>query len=166
SYAVVVWADRATQAEWPQLVPSLLQSVDLVLASESGASGHIAGDDVTNYLANTPQWVAWPRSRLAEELDVDRVVFIEINEFRTNEPGNEYLWDGLAWATVSVIERGGQASDAQAFRKEVRVTFPDETGYGPEDMSRLGVASTLRTRLVDRAAWLFYTHTGPNAIEY
>ncbi len=65
-YAVVAWTDRSTQMEYPALTPTLMQLVDLVLAAESGASGHIQGDEVTDYLANTPQWVAWPRSRLAD----------------------------------------------------------------------------------------------------
>lgn len=169
SYAVVAWTDRSTQMEYPALAPSLMQRVDLTLAAEAGASGHIEGDAVTDYLANTPQWVAWPRSKLAEELGedgVDRVVLIEVNEFRTNEPGNEYLWDGVAWATVSVIERGESGSDAEVFRKEIRVTYPDATGYGPEEISRQGVASVLLKRLIDRAGWLFFEHVEPNALEY
>lgn len=166
SYAVVAWADRSFQAQYPALVPSLIQRVDLRLAAESGATGHVPGDDVTQYLANHPQWVAWPRTRLAEELDVDRVVLIEVNEFRTNEPGNEYTWDGLAWATVSVVERGEVGSDAEAFRKEIRVRFPDGRGYGSDDFSREAIASVLLDRMVDRSAWLFYTHKEKNAITY
>lgn len=166
SYAVVAWADRSVQSQYPALVPNLIQRMDIRLAENTNATGHIPGDEVTQYLANHPQWVAWPRSRLAEELDVDRIVLIEINEFRTNEPGNEYLWDGLAWATVSVVERSTAGSDAEAFRKEVRVKFPDDRGYGPSEISRDGVASTLLKRMIDRASWLFYTHEEPNAIEY
>jgi hypothetical protein len=169
SFAVVAWADRAMQAEYPALVPSLIERIDLILAAESGASGHIPGNEVTAYLANNPQWVAWPRGRLNEELGddgVDRVVLLEINEFRTNDPGNEYLWAGQAWATLSVIERGAEGSDAEAFRKEIRVTFPDGKGYGPEDMTKQMVASTLLKRLVDRAAWTFYDHEEPNSLEY
>jgi hypothetical protein len=168
SYAVVAWADRSTQMQYPALVPSLIQRVDQRLAEGNAvnATGHVPGDEVTQYLANHPQWVAWPRSRLADELDVDRIVLIEVNEFRTNEPGNEYLWDGLAWATVSVVERGATGSDAEAFRKEISVKFPDARGYGPAEMGRDAVASTLLKRLVDRASWLFFTHTERNAIEY
>lgn len=166
TYAVVAWADRATQMQYPALVPSLIQRVDLKLAADAGASGHVPGDEVTQYLANHPQWVAWPRSRLADELEVDRIVLIEINEFRTNEPGNEYLWDGLAWATVSVVERGTTGSDAEAFRKEVRVKFPDARGYGPSEIGRNAVTSTLLKRVIDRAAWLFFIHEEKNAIKY
>lgn len=169
SYAVVVSADRAMQAEYPALVPSVIERVDQQLAEQSGASGHVPGNEVTAYLANNPQWVAWPRGRLNEELGkdgVDRVVLIEINEFRTNDPGNEYLWAGQAWATLSVIERGSEGSDAEAFRKEIRVTFPDEQGYGPDDMTKQMVASTLLKRLVDRASWAFYDHEEPNSLEY
>ncbi len=166
TYAVVAWADRATQMQYPALIPSLIQRVDLKLAAEANASGHVPGDEVTQYLANHPQWVAWPRSRLADELDVDRIVLIEINEFRTNEPGNEHLWDGLAWATVSVVERSTTGSDAEAFRKEIRVRFPDARGYGPAEIDRNTVTSVLLKRAIDRASWLFFTHEEKNAIKY
>lgn len=165
TYAVVAIAQRSVQSEFPALQPSLIQRIDARLAAESGASGHVPGDQVTGFLANNPQWVAWPRSRLADELEVDRLVFIEVNEFRTNEPGNEYLWDGLAWVSVSVIERGGN-TDAEAFRKEIRVKFPDQSGVGPDLIDKQGVASALLKRAVDRVCWLFYTHDEPNAITY
>lgn len=166
TFAVVAQIDRATQVEFPAVSPSLVQRVDVLLAANAGAVGHVPGDKVTEYLSNNPQWVAWPRGRLADELNVDRIVYIEINDFRTNEPGNEYLWDGVGWATVSVIERGESGSDVDAFRKEIRVKFPDNTGIGPAEVSKQGVASTLLKRLVDRTAWLFYQHSEPNSLEY
>ncbi|HZW09137.1 MAG TPA: hypothetical protein VFF69_04470 [Phycisphaerales bacterium] len=166
TYAVVALVDRAVQAEYPALQPSLIQRIDQRIAENVNATGHVLGDHVTEYLANNPQWVTWPRGRLAEELNVDRIVFVEVNEFRTNEAGNEYVWDGLGWATVSVIERGAAASDAEVFRKDIRVRFPDDEGIGPDQVSKQGIASTLLKRLVDRASWLFYTHEEPNALTY
>ncbi|MBK7406052.1 MAG: hypothetical protein IPJ41_15935 [Phycisphaerales bacterium] len=166
TFAVVALVDRAVQVEFPGLLPSLVQRIDQRIAENAGSTGHVPGDRVTEYLANNPQWVAWPRGRLAEELNVDRIVFVEVNEFRTNEPGNEYLWDGVGWATVSVIERGSSTTDVDAFRKEIRVKFPDRRGIGPAEVDRVGVSSTLLARMVDRTSWLFYDHEEPNAIEY
>lgn len=165
SYAVVVAADRTAQNEFPALTPSLMQRIDALIASSAGASGHIPGDEVTRYLANHPQWTTWPRSELPKALEVDRVVFVEVNEFRTNLPGNEYVWDGLAWASVSVIEAGGQA-DATPFRKDIRVKFPDQTNVTSANMDRTAVASVLVKRLTDRVSWLFFEHVEPNSIEY
>ena len=36
SFAVVAWADRAMQAEYPALVPSLIERIDLILAAQPG----------------------------------------------------------------------------------------------------------------------------------
>jgi hypothetical protein len=166
TFAVVALVDRSVQAEYPALQPSLIQRIDQRIAENVNATGHVPGDHVTEYLANNPQWVTWPRGRLAEELNVDRIIFVEFNEFRTNEAGNEYVWDGLGWASVSVIERGAVSSDAEVFRKDIRVRFPDDQGIGPDQVSKQGIASTLLKRLVDRAAWLFYTHDEPNALTY
>lgn len=166
TFAVVATTDRGIQAEFPALLPTLVQRLDLVLAEHAGASGHVPGDEVTGYLANNPQWVAWPRSQLAEELNVDRVIYIEVNDFRTNEPGNEYVWDGLVWATLSVIERGAVATDVEAYRKDLQIHFPDQTGYGPNDFSKQVVASELLRRLIERSGWLFYKHEEKNSLEY
>ncbi len=167
TYAVVATTDRAVQAEFPAIVPTIIQRLDLQLAENTGASGHIPGDDVIGYLANHPQWVAWSRARIAKELGVERIVFVEINEFRTNEQGNQYVWNGLVWGTVSVIEADpDNNTDQEVFHKDFQITFPDGGGYGPDDMSKQVVAGELLRRFIQRAAWLFYDHEEPNSLEY
>ena len=167
TFAVVATADRSIQADFPALIPTIMQRLDIQLAKDAGASGHIPGDEVTAYLANHPQWVAWSRAKLAKELGVERVVFVEINDFRTNDSGNEYVWNGMVWGTISVIEQdtaGG--TDLEAYRKDLQITFPDSDGFGPDDMSKQVVAGELMRRFIQRVAWLFYDHEESNKLEY
>ena len=167
TYAVVATTDRSIQAEFPALIPTIIQRLDLQLSQNSQASGHVPGDDVIGYLANHPQWVAWPRARLAKELGVERIVFVEINSFRTNESGNEYVWNGLIWGAISVIDADSESStDQESFHKEFQITFPDGSGYGPDDMSKQVVAAELLRRFIQRAGWLFYDHEEKNSLEY
>jgi hypothetical protein len=166
SFAVVVVVDRATAAEHPTLVGVLTTRISQRLAENAMASGFVPPDQVLAYLGNNPSWRAWPRGRLPVELGVDRVVLIDLIEFRMHEPGNQYLWDGLTWGSVEVYDAEAFDPDRAVFENEIRVRFPDTTGAGPGELQRELVASELLRRFVDRTSWLFYEHKEPNAIPY
>lgn len=100
-------------------------------------------------------------AEIAKALGVDRLVVVEVLEFRFHEPGNQYVWDGLASGTLGVYERGGPIPDEFAFRKQVNVAFPDKKGSTPQDIPEATVAERLQTRFVDRLVWPFYEHQEP-----
>lgn len=163
TFAVIVAADRIIQSNFPAVVPWITQRVTQNLAENlrGVAAGYVPAEDVLAFQANTPQWVAMPLGRVAEELGVDRLIVIELLEYRLHDPGNRYLWDGVAMGTVSVVEADSTAPDARAFERSVRVTFPDRSGIGPEQLSLAAVNSELSRRFLTRASWLFYDHKEP-----
>lgn len=166
SYAVVVVADRGIDANYPGLVPVINASINDRLHDEAGASGWIPSQELLGHLYNNPRWTATARSDLVKELGVDRLVVVELQEFRLNDIGNQYLWDGRASGLVSVLEADSPSPETFAFEKPVDVHFPDKQGYSPQDMSGDLVAAALRKRFVDRAAWMFYTHDEKYKQEY
>ncbi len=166
SFAVVVAADRLVQAEHPGVVEELTIRITERLEQNSGASGRVPADRLLAYLYANPRWVAMPRGELAKQLGVDRLVMVELLEFRLNEPGNQYLWDGVAAATVGVIEADAPLPDEYVFERSIRMTYPDKQGFGQGDMSEDAVASVLMKRFVDRASWLFYTHEETGKMGY
>lgn len=121
---------------------------------------------VRQFVLQNPSWPAWPFEDVAKALGATRLVIVDIYEFRFNEPGNAYLWDGQMSARVSVIESHEGYVDDYAFEREIRVRFPDKTGVSRSDMSRQVVRGRLVNRFVDRVGWLFYDHEEPNMIEY
>ena len=40
---------------------------------------------------------------------MERLVFIDLYEYRLNPTGNSYLWDGVAGGHIGVVEAGGAA---------------------------------------------------------
>src|SRR6185295_15062974 len=159
SFAVIISADRAIQAEYPQIVDVLCDRITTRLHQEAGASGYIPAAKVLKYMYDHPVWVSRPMSELAKELDnVDRIVYVDLYEYRLNEPGNSYEWGGVAAGTVAVLEMESALPDSHAFERNVQVKFPDKSGHGPGDMSATLVSSTLVTRFVDRSTWLLYDH--------
>lgn len=166
SFAAVVAIDRSTQARFPTLAAELTARVNTRLAESAGASGWVPPDQIIAFLNNNPSWPAWPRDRLTAEFGVERLIVVDVGEFRLYETGNQYLWDGLAQGSVSVFESDSAAPEFEAFARDVRVVFPDQQGYGPGELPESAVASELLRRFVDRAVWLFHDHEEPNAIEY
>jgi hypothetical protein len=159
SFAVVVAADRSIEADFPGLVAEITRRIDERLAANANASGHVPHVDVLGYIYNNPGWAAKTREELAEALgNPQRIVFLDFNEFRLNDPGNGYLWDGLAAGTIGVYELDGVLPEEFAFERAIRVKFPDKTGQGPTDFSRDQVVGVLLKRFIDRTTWLFYTH--------
>ncbi|MBL0927470.1 MAG: hypothetical protein IBJ11_07445 [Phycisphaerales bacterium] len=168
SFAVVISADRAIQANDPRVVNRLTNAITNRLQGEPlvGASGFVPGPVVLEFQFSTPRWVSWSPGKIAEHFVVDRLVFIELYEYRLQEPGNAYMWDGRAAARVHVLENDGTSDDEFAFSRELRVKYPDNTGVTERDMRREVVGANLEKRLLDRITWLFYTHDEPNKIKY
>ena len=168
SFAVVVFADGGIQGIHPQMVPRLTQLITQRLANPAwtGASGFVPAPLILEFQLTNPSWTAWTYDRLAEEFGVDRLIVVDINEFRLTEPGNQYLWDGLASARIGVVESESALPDEFSFSKQIRVAYPDGQGFSKSDFTQEHVYGFLERRLVDRLSWLFYEHEEANAIEY
>ncbi len=166
SFAVVVAADRVVQADFPQLLGQLTVTIAERLKQNCGATGYVPGDRVLQFQYQNPRWSAMTLEELSKELGVDRLVFVDVQEFRLTDPGNQYLWAGVASGNVGVVEADGMIKDNFGFQQRVSVAYPDKTGFGPEQLSGADVELVLAKRLVDRTSWLFYTHDEKKTPDY
>lgn len=166
SFAVIVSGDRSIEADHPGLLATLTDRMSERLKQNAGATGYIPARPLLAYLYDNPRWASRPPGEVAKDLSVDRLVLVELQEYRLNDPGNQYLWDGVAAATVNVIEADGVLPDEYAYSNLVQVKFPNKQGIGPAEMDRNVVTSALAGRLIDRVTWLFYTHQEPYYPEY
>jgi len=169
SYAVVVHADRAIQGNEPGLVGRLTSRInDRIARNLMGTPGtaFIPSDRLLSVLYNNPQWPALPPSELGKLLGVERLVWIDVAEYRLNEPGNQYIWEGVAAGRVSVYDVTAPLADDPVFDRTVQVTFPDSSGLMRTEIAEAAVTSELSKRFINRAGWLFYEHEEPNSIAY
>ncbi|MFG0306815.1 MAG: hypothetical protein ACF8Q5_11440 [Phycisphaerales bacterium JB040] len=169
SFAVVVNADRSIQADEPGLLSRLTTRItDRVARNLLGTPGtaYVPSDRLLNVLYNNPQWPALPPSELGEMLGVERLVWIDLVEYRLTESGNEYIWDGVAAGSVAVYDITSALPDDPIFLRNVQVTFPDSSGFVRNEIPEAAVTSELSNRFVTRTAWLFYEHEEPNTITY
>lgn len=166
SFAVVVAADRSVSAQFPTLVTELSLRINDRLWTNAGARAGVPTQDLLRYLYQHPEWTAQPYSDLAKTLSVERLVIVDLTEFRLNDPGNRYLWDGAAAGTVSVIEADSPVPDEFVYQKPFVVRFPDVTGVEQSQFTAQQVASVLIGRFVNRASWIFYDHEEEAMITY
>jgi hypothetical protein len=108
-----------------------------------------------------PKWYDYTpeeRKARAKELGVDRLVYIDLYEYRLNPVGNSYLWDGVAGANIGIIEADGLAPDEFVYTTNIIERFPDQEGVGRESARREDIERGLLTLFVQRTSWLFYRH--------
>lgn len=168
-WAVVVSANRVTQADYPQVVPFLTTRMTerlLEQQNQIAAAGYVPADRVLAFQYENPRWIAMARGELAKAMGVDRLIFVELVEYRLNDPGNQYLWNGVATGVVGVVEADSPLPDEFAFERAIQVTFPDQSSLGPGDISAQLVATALASRFVDRVTWIFYRHEEPYYPKY
>lgn len=166
SFAVFIAADRLIQSNHPQAVARLTTLITQRLVENANAAGVVPPAVILEYQYNHPSWVAMTYDELAEHFGVDRLIYIDLYEFRLHEPGNAYLWGGVAAASVGVVEADGPLGDEFMYSKAVQVRFPDDAGYGPTEYSASQVSAVLEKRFVDRVTWLFYEHEEPYYPDY
>ncbi len=166
TFAVIVAADRVIEADHPTVVPDLTVTVTKRLEENAGAAGRVPHQGVLAYQATNPSWSLMSPEEIGREFGVDRVVYIELIEYRLHEPGNEYLWNGVAAGRVRVYEMDASIAEYAAFERSIQASFPDGTGFGPAQVPQRTVEVALASRFVDLTTELFYDHERPNSRRY
>jgi hypothetical protein len=107
SFAVVVAADRVVQGSDGAMVNRLTNGITGMLVANQqviGFSGFVPGPRVLEFQYNTPGWPSWSYGRVADEFTVERLIVVDLYEYRLNEPGNAHVWDGMVAARIGVVE--------------------------------------------------------------
>ena len=156
--AVIVNADYATLHEHPSVVGMVTANVAVRIAQFVKGASVLPPGEVLDWQYRTPQWRALPHGEVARELGVERLVFIDLFEYRLNPTGNSYIWDGAAAANIGVIEADSLSPDEFVFTTSIVARFPNKEGIGRESARRTDIERGLQTLFVTRTSWLFYRH--------
>jgi hypothetical protein len=137
---VMVYTDSGTRIDFSQLELDLNFAVqnNLLAAGQEGV-GTLQGvsfpyqpQQVVRWQQENPSSQFRPAADWAPRLPVDRLIYVEVEEFATRPPNSTQLFLGTGIASVYVYEIAGQGTDRQAelvFQdNDVRVTFPESAG--------------------------------------
>lgn len=161
SVAVVVNADMTTQYQFKDLVTKVSGGVAGTLQQEVPNILVKSPREVLRWQYATPQWSAQPLAEIAEQLNVERVVYIDILEFRLHPPGNTWEWEGVASAHVGVINRDGIMPDMFEDEFQVVARFPDVDYLDRAAATSASIDFGLTYEFIKRIGWLFYEHREP-----
>jgi len=156
--AVIVNADYATLVEHPAVVKNITANISARIAQYVKDATVLPPATVLGWQYRTPQWRAMPYGDIAKELGVERLVFIDLYEYRLNPTGNSYLWDGVAGGNIGIVEADSLAPDEFVFTTSIVSKFPDKEGVGRESARREDIELGLLTLFIQRTSWLFYRH--------
>lgn len=138
----------------------------LLIGREASAeiAEHVEGatlmhpNEVLAFQRENPYWSTGRYSDVFEKLDVDRLVIIDLLDYRLHEPGNMHIWQGLLSATVMVVEADGRDPDQASYSTSVRVEYPEDTSIGGVGADAETIQGALITRFGESVGRLFYDH--------
>lgn len=156
--AVVVQSDPSMLYEFPTVAANVTANLSARLATNVGGVRLLDPRVVLQWQYQTPHWSSLPYGQIASDLGVERVVLVDVYEYRLNPPGNTWVWDGVCAATIGVIE--AQSLDADEFAATFSVTsrFPDLEGVSRESANARQIETGLLTKFLQEASWLFFDH--------
>lgn len=159
--AVVVNADPVTLYEHPMLARQIAGGVSLRLNEYVPGVKVLNPDAVLAWQFNTAEWNALPYGELCRALDVERVVYVDLYEYRLNPPGDSYIWEGMSAATIGVIERENIDPDFFAESMEVVAEFPNQSNVTRDELDPQRMEVGLLHTFIQETAFLFHRHLRP-----
>ncbi len=156
--AVLVLADEYVRHRFPDAAVSVSAAVSRNLTQSVPGLTTVSPDQVAEYQKQNPFWSAVPPRDLITALAVERLIVIDIAEYRTQEPGNAHLWRGVIDANVAVHEAEATDPDDKTFEEHVRAEFPESTTVGLTRGDDQTIQLAVLRTFARRASGLFHEY--------
>jgi hypothetical protein len=161
--AVMVAAADRTLAHYPQAREALTRLISNDLAENENKPTLkgiqlMSPEAILKYQDENPYWHTLRYSRLVGKLEVDRIVLVDLIDYRTHEPGNPHVYAGVIRADVGVIDASAEDPDNLVFNTQVNARYPENTSIGTVNRDERTVQLGALKQFTDKAAGLFYDH--------
>ena len=157
--AVMVAAHEHILFRHPKASIDVCRAISQRLVENLGTVTVVDPKQVISYQDNNPYWDRIPYDKLIARMGVQRIVLIELDDYRTHEPGNAHIWHGRISANVGVIADDAEDPDGFVFYTSVAAQFPEESKVGVVDSDASRIRLGMHTIFSRDAAGLFYDHT-------
>jgi len=161
--AILVDMSMGLMYEQPYLAGQLALGVGNAIHKNVEGCSVLNPEHALAWQYRTSNWSLLPYGDVAEALDVERLIIIDIYEYRLNPPGNRYEWEGVAAANVRVVEADENSFDPDTPAEEYNVIarFPDDQAVVAFNTPRDRIEAGLLLKFVQQVSWLFYDHIEP-----
>jgi hypothetical protein len=166
SVGVMVWADRGTRIDYPNLQLDAVSAIQnlLLKTQASGAAKTelqnttfpIEPRSIARYQIDHPEIEAMAVTEFAPNLGVSRLIYIEIEQFATRSQMALDMYRGSLTATLTIVEIAGPGQARIAFQEnDIRAIFPPKSKpegvpVGRDDVMYGGVIRELAAEIVKR----------------
>jgi len=156
--ALLVSADSMAMHRHPQAAERTRAAVTQQLRALVPGIRIAPPERVTAFKTQNPYWYTMPYRQLIDTLGVERLIVIDLAEYRTHEPGNQHVWRGVVSGAVHVVEAEQREFGRPAFSRTVRAAYPEDSDIGMVEAE----ASTVELRALGgfaiQVARLFVDH--------
>ena len=158
--AVLVAADEQTLYRFPGSPFRVSEAVSRSIATHLPDTAVTLPAEIRDFQRDNPYWLTSIPDRLIDQLGVDRLVIIDLSEYRTNEAGNVNVWRGTVAGTLSVYEADSEDPNNRAYEKSLRIEYPDDSELGliNDNVNRDTIEAAMLEVFGLKAAGLFYDH--------
>lgn len=156
--AVLVDADLSIVFQQP------LAPLEVSTAVSNRIADHVEGvtvrdpEELVEFQQRNIYWNTTPYSELMERLEVDRLVLIELVDYRLHEPGNSNIWRGLMTANMGVAEADADDPNNQAYATTVSVQYPPDREVGLLNAEQRTIRLATLAMFSRAAVGKFYEH--------
>ncbi len=161
SVAILVDATLELQYEHPDVIDMIAGGVAARIGEHVEGVKILHPLQVRDWQYRTAQWSAMPWGEVAAQLQVDRILLIDIQDFRLHPRGNRWLWEGVCRAVVAVAERDGYDADEFVDVWEVEARFPELEGLDRDSAGEEEIKTGLMAEFTKQTGWIFYMHLEP-----
>ena len=161
SVAVVVGTDLSVQFEHRDLISNITTGITQRLMQEVEGIRLVHPRLILAWQYKTPHWAAMPYGDITKQLGVDRVIYVDIYEYRLHPPGNQWQWEGLCAANVGVLEKEGLDPDDFVYSFSINAEFPKIKELTKFEIEERTMKTGLLSQFVKETAWVFTDHLEP-----
>lgn len=136
SVAIMVWADHGLRLDYPSIQLDIAAGLQnkFRLAQTVGKSKDLAGttfplrpESIVKYQETYPQIEGMDITDVAPKINVQRLIYIEINDFSTRPDPQVELFRGNMSATIKVIAIVGGKGKAVFTDNDIHVVYPKDS---------------------------------------
>lgn len=160
SVAVVVSMSDYTEFKHPQANQMISEQIAQLIQTNVPGATLTKPSEIVAWQQENPYWATRPPSMLIKQLKVERLVLVEIGEYRTHEPGDKHVLRGVISASVNIVEAEAADPDnfGASFTKNVMYPEPGESKIGRVGDDESAIELRTQIRFCEMTAGLFYDH--------
>jgi len=157
--AVVVYTDRRTQYEFPDLNLTLSSAIASRLDKNVSKIKVVPPARVVRYQDENIYWEEMDKTDFGKALGADYVLYVPVEEFGTRLPDSSYLYQGRATCEPAVYDVTKLPQNSRVYKGEkIRILYPEHEPAGALNENDRQIRVTTEAMFADKLSKLFYDH--------